>query len=180
MPPVPRFGRWSAGLPCRRRGIDRVARGIFCRTPQPEDGCGMAERGRPRRRSPVEMTLVFIGGAAVVSLGGCGDSPARPDTVRDLYASREDCLKDWGKTPEKCEPAGKVPGSRGGGGSSSVNYFHGPSYTPSTTGSSTSSGVSGDAPRPGSHAISRVSSTGGFGASSAKHAGSSSHASGGG
>lgn len=47
---------------------------------------------------------------------------------RDLYANREDCLKDWGATPNACEP--ESTSSSGGGsytGSSSGRY-RGPSY----------------------------------------------------
>ncbi|MFV3369930.1 hypothetical protein ACNFH5_17330 [Pseudomonas sp. NY15435] len=43
---------------------------------------------------------------------------------RDLYANREDCLKDWGATPNACEPEST---SSSGGGSSSGRY-RGPSY----------------------------------------------------
>lgn len=42
------------------------------------------------------VTLVLIGLAA---LGGCGGQK------QDVYASREDCLADWGKRPEDCKPS---------------------------------------------------------------------------
>ena len=47
---------------------------------------------------------------------------------RDLYAIREDCLKDWGNTPNACEPEST---SSSGGGSSYVcssGRYRGPSY----------------------------------------------------
>ncbi|NMZ61492.1 hypothetical protein [Pseudomonas nitroreducens] len=48
---------------------------------------------------------------------------------RDLYANREDCLKDWGTTPNACEPESGTSSSGGGSyvGSSSGRY-RGPSY----------------------------------------------------
>jgi hypothetical protein len=50
-----------------------------------------------RRSSKV--TLVLLG---VAALAGC----SRSDEQRsDLYASREDCLADWGNTPDDCKPA---------------------------------------------------------------------------
>ncbi|MFV3410951.1 hypothetical protein ACQCLI_03950 [Pseudomonas nitroreducens] len=46
---------------------------------------------------------------------------------RDLYANREDCLKDWGTTPNACEP--EPSGSGGSGGySGSSGRYRGPSY----------------------------------------------------
>lgn len=48
---------------------------------------------------------------------------------RDLYANREDCLKDWGSTPNACEP--ESSSSSGGGSSytsSSSGRYRGPSY----------------------------------------------------
>lgn len=42
------------------------------------------------------MTLVLVGLAA---LGGCGGQK------QDVYASREDCLADWGNRPEDCKPS---------------------------------------------------------------------------
>lgn len=42
------------------------------------------------------VTLVLIGLAA---LGGCGGQR------QDVYASRDDCLADWGNKPEDCKPS---------------------------------------------------------------------------
>ena len=42
------------------------------------------------------VTLVLIGLAA---LGGCGGQK------QDVYATREDCLADWGNKPEDCKPS---------------------------------------------------------------------------
>ena len=41
---------------------------------------------------------------------------------RDQYASREDCLKDWGNTPNACQAESS------GGGSSNGGRYYGPSY----------------------------------------------------
>ncbi len=50
-----------------------------------------------RRSSKV--TLVLLG---VTALAGC----SRSDEQRqDVYASREDCLADWGNKPEDCKPS---------------------------------------------------------------------------
>lgn len=46
---------------------------------------------------------------------------------RDLYANREDCLKDWGNTPNACEPESASSGGGSYFGSSSGRY-RGPSY----------------------------------------------------
>ncbi len=46
---------------------------------------------------------------------------------RDLYANREDCLKDWGATPNACEPESSSSGGSGGSSFSSGRY-RGPSY----------------------------------------------------
>ena len=56
---------------------------------------------RTRRRS-AQITLVLMGAAALTA---CGN---RDDQRRDLYASRQDCVQDWGDE-KKCEqaPAGK-------------------------------------------------------------------------
>ena len=50
------------------------------------------------RKSSGRVTLVLIG---VAALGGCGGDDAR----RDVYATREDCLADWGTKPEECTAA---------------------------------------------------------------------------
>ena len=79
------------------------------------------------RKSSSRVTLVLIG---VAALTGCGEDDAR----RDVYATREDCLADWGNRPEDCTPATEDRHrSRG--------YFYGPSYThrSSTSGSTWSS-----------------------------------------
>jgi uncharacterized protein YgiB involved in biofilm formation len=65
---------------------------------------------RKIRKSSSQVTLVLIG---VAALSGCGQDK------RDMYATREDCLADWGKKPEDCEPAS---GSYGRGA------YYGPSY----------------------------------------------------
>lgn len=51
---------------------------------------------RKLRKSSGKVTLVLIG---VAALAGCSGEK------RDVYASKEDCLADWGNKPEECTPA---------------------------------------------------------------------------
>jgi uncharacterized protein YgiB involved in biofilm formation len=121
---------------------------------------------RTRRRS-AQITLVLIGAAA---LAGCGDDD---DSRRDLYASKQDCVQDWGDET-KCEPA--PAGTTSSRPHSGHGYFWGPVYSGSSyrTGSSSSStGWTGA--RSGSRAVSSSSfSRGGFGSSSSSHSSSGS------
>lgn len=145
----------------------------------------------PRRRSSSSITLVLIGATAMTS---CGQSSG-PDTLRrDLYASKADCMQDWGADAAKCEPARTTSSTRTG---SSYSHFYGPAYTHGSYGSSRSTlpdGSTSEA-RPGSKAIgtahvsksslsssSRSSSSSGvsrsgFGSSSSSHSSSSSRGS---
>ena len=50
-------------------------------------------------RKSSRVTLVLMGMAA---LAGCNRTP---DPQREVYATREDCLSDWGNKPEDCKPA---------------------------------------------------------------------------
>jgi hypothetical protein len=52
---------------------------------------------RPRKSS-TRITLVLLGAAALASSCGAPDSTPR----RSQYATREDCLADWGE-PKECE-----------------------------------------------------------------------------
>ncbi len=72
------------------------------------------------RKSSSRVTLVLIG---LAGLAGCGSEG------RDVYASREDCLADWGNKPEDCSPA-TDPKHAGRG------YFYGPTYVHRSSGSS--------------------------------------------
>lgn len=94
------------------------------------------------RRSSGRVTLVLIGVAALTAtLAGCGKKEVR----RDVYASKQDCLSDWGNKPADCEPAYDRPTGNGaithyyghpyayGGGSSS------PSHSGKSIGSTTTS-----------------------------------------
>ena len=64
------------------------------------------------RKSSGTVTLVLIG---VAALAGCSDEK------RDVYASKEDCLADWGNKPEDCTPAtDSTHASRG--------HYYGPLY----------------------------------------------------
>lgn len=67
------------------------------------------------RKSSGHVTLVLIG---VAALAGCSEQR------RDVYASREDCLADWGNKPEDCTPAAGAPT----GGRGYVGHYYGPSY----------------------------------------------------
>ncbi len=106
------------------------------------------------RKSSTRVTLVLIG---LAGLAGCGG-----DDRRDVYASREDCLADWGNKPEDCTPATDARHSSRG-------FFYGPSYTHSSGGSygrssgSSYSRSSGSSSR--SIGSSSSSSRGGFGSS---------------
>src|SRR5262245_18044050 len=94
-----------------------------------------------RRRSSSSITLVLISATAI---SACGQGP---DTRRrDLYASRADCVQDWGSDPAKCEPVRSTTGTRTG------THYYGPAYTHGSYGSSTrtySEGATSEA-RPGS------------------------------
>jgi hypothetical protein len=112
---------------------------------------------RKIRKSSSRVTLVLIG---LAGLAGCADDR------RDVYASREDCLADWGTKPEDCTPATE-PRHSGRG------YFYGPSYAHrSSTGgswgrstSSSSSTRSSSSSRSSSWGSSGSGSRGGFGSS---------------
>ena len=69
---------------------------------------------RPRRSSS-SITLVLISASALTA---CGQStPPGADTLRrDVYASKADCMQDWGADPAKCEPR------KTGSGSSSYTH----------------------------------------------------------
>jgi hypothetical protein len=111
---------------------------------------------RPRKSS-AQVTLVLLG---VAALAGCG-SPSDPPAAqrRDIYASREDCIADWGD-PKDCEErAPQASGVRSRG------YWYGPAY-----GSGWGGGYGGTGPHAG-HSIGSESVTrGGFGASGQAHA----------
>lgn len=118
---------------------------------------------RTRKRSS-RITLVLMGAAALAACGQNGQ--------RDVYASKQDCVKDWGDET-KCESA---PASAGSGRThSGGGFFWGPMYAGSRWGSGGSSTSSSLSPaRSGSRAIGSSSiSRGGFGS------GASSHSSGG-
>lgn len=106
------------------------------------------------RKSSTRVTLVLIGAAA--ALAGCGNS-SDADLRRNLYASKEDCVADWGD-PKECEQSA-APSSGGRAG----RVWYGPSYA---YGSGHGGGI---APHSG-HSIGSTSvSRGGFGASGHAH-----------
>ena len=89
---------------------------------------------------------------------------------RDVYASKEDCIKDWGEE-RNCEQD-YTTRARGGG-----VRFYGPAYSSGEYGSSPNTKPEGtiDSARPGSHALGTAHvSRGGFGGSGAAHGASGS------
>ena len=114
---------------------------------------------RTRRRS-AHITLVLLGAAA---LAGCGDDADR----RDLYASKQDCVKDWGDE-SKCEQA--PPGTTSSHPHSGNGYFWGPAYSSSTYRTGTPNSAGWTSARSGSRAVGTSSfSRGGFGHSASSH-----------
>ena len=97
---------------------------------------------RPRKSSAC-VTLVLIGAAA---LAGCGDTPS---SRRAAYATKEECLADWGD-PKDCE-------QRDTGPTGATSHYWGPS--PGSWHSYSSGRSSSSSSSSGSHSISR----GGFG-----------------
>ncbi|HUP29927.1 MAG TPA: hypothetical protein VM122_07125 [Usitatibacter sp.] len=119
------------------------------------------------RKSSGRVTLVLIGLSAIA---GCGKEQ---ETRRDVYASREDCLADWGNKPQDCTPATEKRHQGGG-------FFYGPIYAlgamNAMRGGSGSAWTTNNSARPGSKAIGSSSagspsrssggvSRGGFGSS---------------
>ncbi len=102
------------------------------------------------RKSSAKVTLVLIGAAVGGGLAGCSKDEVR----RDVYASKQDCLADWGNSPADCEPVN----GRSGGGSGSVGHYYGRPYTYTGT---ASEGVSHSSRAISSTTVSR----GGFGGS---------------
>lgn len=98
------------------------------------------------RKSSSTVTLVLIGAAALGGLTGCSKDEVR----RDVYASKADCLADWGNTPTDCEPAYDRPTGNG-----HITHYYGRPYT--YTGSTAS--------RTGKTIGSSTISRGGFGSS---------------
>jgi uncharacterized protein YgiB involved in biofilm formation len=105
------------------------------------------------RRSSAHVKLVLIGvasAATAVTISGC----SRQEVRRDVYASKEDCLADWGHTPQDCEPAY----DRRTGSATTTHYYGRPySYSGGNYGGSPS--------RSGKTIGSSSVSRGGFGSS---------------
>ncbi|MBL8511595.1 MAG: hypothetical protein JNM52_08105 [Betaproteobacteria bacterium] len=102
------------------------------------------------RKSSQHITLVLIGVAAAGLLNGC----TRDEVRRDIYASKQDCLADWGNDPKDCEPAYDRPT----GNATTTHYYGRPySYHPDYPTSSPS--------RTGKTIGSTTVSRGGFGSS---------------
>ncbi|HSS28574.1 MAG TPA: hypothetical protein VLJ84_00240 [Usitatibacter sp.] len=111
-------------------------------------------------RKSSRVTLVLMGMAA---LAGCNRVP---DSQREVYATREDCLSDWGNKPEDCKPATEPSHAARG-------FWYGPilpSYYGSGYGSSWSSHRSLGTTSSTGHSSSI--SRGGFGSSARASSGS--------
>ena len=106
---------------------------------------------RRMRKSSQRVTLVLIG---VAALSGCGDDDKR----RDVYATREDCLADWGNKPEDCTRATDPRHASHG-------YFYGPSYGYRSGGSGSTWSGSRSSSSSRSTFSSGSASRGGFGSS---------------
>ena len=111
------------------------------------------------RKSSARVTLVLIG---VAALSGCGRGD---DQRKDVYATREDCLADWGNRPADCQPATEPRHATRG-------YWYGPGYMYHSGGSGWTWGSAASGSR-GSRSIGSTSgvSRGGFGASGRSSAG---------
>jgi uncharacterized protein YgiB involved in biofilm formation len=106
------------------------------------------------RKSSGHVTLVLIGAAALTAgLSGC----SKEDVRRDVYASKADCLADWGNSPADCEPAYDRPT-----GNAATTHYYGRPYTYSGGSSASRSGRT-----IGSSTVSR----GGFGRSGVSSSG---------
>ena len=116
---------------------------------------------RPRKSS-ARVTLVLLGAAALAS---CGQDEG--SLRRDLYANKEDCLKDWGDE-QKC--AEEAAPARSSGGGYHGRYWYGPYYRSGAYGSSSVSRPHGtvDSARPGSHAVGTSHSCGDSASGSAR------------
>lgn len=120
---------------------------------------------RTRRRS-AQISLVLMGAAA---LAACENQDER----RDLYASKQDCVKDWGDET-RCE-AGPDGAAAAGRSHTGGGYFWGPYYAGSSLRSGSAVGSASRPVRSGSRAIGSSNiSRGGFGSSSASRSSSGS------
>ena len=115
-----------------------------------------------RFRKSGRVTLVLMG---VAALSGCGGGD---DTRRDVYATREDCLADWGNRPQDCTPATEPRHASHG-------YFYGPFYGYRSSGS----GSTWTSRSSSSRSIGSSSSGSSHGSVSRGGFGSSAHSSGG-
>jgi hypothetical protein len=77
---------------------------------------------RLRPRASARISLVLIG-----SVAAAGCAPDQPASLRDHYASAEECAVDWG-APDYCERTEDT--ARGGG----VFFWRGPTYLAGTRG----------------------------------------------
>ena len=106
---------------------------------------------RPRKSSTC-VTLVLIGAAAV---SGCSDPP--PTSRKAAYASKQECLADWGDDKECDEQVAPRTGT-----SSGSHIYWGPSGR-SPSRNFGSSGSSSSSSRGSSSSSSHSTSRGGFG-----------------
>ena len=71
------------------------------------------------RKSSACVTLVLIGAAALTT--GCGDAPS---SRRASYATKEECLADWGDANECAEQTAQRSGSTRAWGPSTSTWHN--------------------------------------------------------
>jgi uncharacterized protein YgiB involved in biofilm formation len=113
----------------------------------------MSHGFRGRRRASAQIRLVLIG-AALAGASGCAEDE---ELRRDLYASREECLADWGERPDDCEPAPEQGSSHNG--RTRQSWYYGPVYPASV--SRATRAIRSDPVAPGGRAVGVT--RGGFG-----------------
>jgi hypothetical protein len=75
-----------------------------------------------RRRASAQMTRLLVA-SPLVWLAGCAPQPA-PVLQQDRYASKQDCVADWGEEDQCVEDKDNVRGS----GNWRTPYYYGPTY----------------------------------------------------
>jgi len=126
---------------------------------------------QPEDQGPGTLFAVLLSGLIAGFSWLANWTEGRDTQRRDMYASKEDCLQDWGEE-RNCEQGPVAPTGTG-----HLAYYYGPSYNSGQYGSASRSQPDGtiDGARPGSHALSTAHvARGGFGASGAAHGASGS------
>ncbi len=77
-----------------------------------------------KRSTEVALWMLGAGlGVAVLS-----DSKTTEQLKQDSYASKEECMQDWGGSPETCQEENSGGSSGGSGGSGGGGHYSGPRY----------------------------------------------------